>query len=54
MRLFVTVGSMLPFDRLVRAIDGIAAPPIRPANDQVDAPIDAQLKSEIIQTRPGG
>lgn len=44
----------VPWEGLVQAIDGIAAPPIRPANDQVDAPIDRQLKSEIVQTRPGG
>ncbi|MBU2419377.1 MAG: type I secretion protein TolC, partial [Alphaproteobacteria bacterium] len=42
----------LPWDGLIEAIDRIAAPPVVPANDAVDAPIDAQLKSEIIQTAP--
>ena len=42
----------LPWDGLVEAIDRIVAPPIVPANDAVDAPIDQQLKSEIVQTAP--
>jgi outer membrane protein len=42
----------LPWDGVIEALDGIAAPPVVPANDQVDAPIDAQLKSEVIQTAP--
>ena len=42
----------LPWDGLVEALDRIVAPPIVPANDAADAPIDAQLKSEIVQTAP--
>jgi outer membrane protein len=42
----------LPWDGIVEAIDRIAAPPIVPANDAEDAPIDAQLKSEVVQTAP--
>ena len=42
----------LPWDGVVEAIDRIAAPAIRPANDAEDAPIDQQLKSEIIRTAP--
>ena len=42
----------LPWDGVVEAIDRIVAPPIVPADDAADAPIDQQLKSEIIQTAP--
>ena len=42
----------LPWDGIVEAIDRIAAPPVMPANDAVDAPIDTQLKSDVIQTAP--
>ncbi|MFN3816422.1 TolC family outer membrane protein [Brevundimonas sp.] len=42
----------LPWDGVIEAIDRIAAPSIMPANDQVDAPIDTQLKSQIIRTAP--
>ena len=42
----------LPWDGLIETFDRIASPPIVPANDAADAPIDAQLKSEIIQTAP--
>lgn len=42
----------LPWDGLIETIDRILAPPIVPANDAVDAPIDQQLKSEIVQTAP--
>ena len=42
----------LPWDGIVEAIDRVAAPPIMPANDAEDAPIDRQLKSEVIQTAP--
>ena len=42
----------LPWDGLVEAIDRVLAPPVVPANDAADAPIDAQLKSEIVQTAP--
>ena len=42
----------LPWDGLVEAIDRVVAPPIVPANDAADAPIDQQLKSEIVRTAP--
>ncbi|MFN3352932.1 MAG: TolC family outer membrane protein [Brevundimonas sp.] len=42
----------LPWDFAVEAIDGIAAPPVQPANDAEDAPIDQQLKSEVVRTAP--
>ncbi len=42
----------LPWDGIVEAIDRIAAPPVVPANDAEDAPIDTQLKSEVVQTAP--
>lgn len=42
----------LPWDGVIESIDRIAAPPIVPANDAADAPIDEQLKSEVIQTAP--
>jgi outer membrane protein len=42
----------LPWDGVVEAIDRIAAPPITPAVDLPDAPIDRQLKSEVVQTAP--
>lgn len=43
----------LPWDGVIEALDRIAAPPVVPANDAEDAPIDQQLKSEIIRTAPG-
>lgn len=42
----------LPWDGIVESIDRLAAPPIMPANDAADAPIDTQLKSEVLQTAP--
>ena len=42
----------LPWDGIIEAIDRIAAPAVVPANDAEDAPIDAQLKSEVVQTAP--
>ncbi|NBB50936.1 TolC family outer membrane protein [Rhizobium sp. CRIBSB] len=42
----------LPWDGVLETIDRIAAPAIAPANDAEDAPIDAQLKGEIVQTAP--
>ena len=43
----------LPWDGLLEAIDRTAAPPVVPAADAPDAPIDAQLKSDVIRTAPG-
>ena len=42
----------LPWDGLLEALDRVVAPPIVPAEDAADAPIDQQLKSEIVQTAP--
>ena len=42
----------LPWDGIVEAIDRIASPGVVPANDAEDAPIDTQLKSEVVQTAP--
>jgi len=42
----------LPWDGIVETIDRLAAPPVLPANDAADAPIDAQLKSEVVMTAP--
>jgi len=42
----------LPWDGVFEAIDRVAAPPVVPAADAPDAPIDSQLKSEVIQTAP--
>ena len=42
----------LPWDGLVETLDRIASPPITPANDTEDAPIDTQLKSEVVRTAP--
>lgn len=44
----------LPWDGLVEVIDRIAAPGVVPADDAADAPIDTQLKSEVMQTAPRG
>lgn len=42
----------LPWDGLLETIDRVAAPPVMPAVDAEDAPIDQQLKSEVIETAP--
>ncbi|MBJ7485410.1 TolC family outer membrane protein [Brevundimonas sp.] len=42
----------LPWDGVMETIDRIAAPPVMPANDAEDAPIDTQLKSDVIRTAP--
>lgn len=42
----------LPWDGLLETLDRIVAPPIVPANDAADAPIDQRLKSEVVQTAP--
>ena len=48
----VRVRGALPWDGLIEAIDRIAAPPVVPAANAPDAPIDAQLKSEVVLTAP--
>ncbi|WP_339929029.1 TolC family outer membrane protein [uncultured Brevundimonas sp.] len=45
-------NGALPWDGVIEAFDRIAAPPVVPANDAEDAPIDQRLKSEIIRTAP--
>ncbi len=42
----------LPWDGVVEALDRVASPGITPATDVEDAPIDTQLKSEIVLTAP--
>lgn len=42
----------LPWDGVVETIDRIAAPPVTPAADAPDAPIDAQLKSQAGRAAP--
>lgn len=42
----------LPWDGVLETLDRVAAPPVMPAVDAEDAPIDQQLKSEVIQTPP--
>lgn len=49
----VAFRGALPWDGVIEAIDRIAAPPVVDAADQPDAPIDTQLKSDIIRTAPG-
>jgi len=43
----------LPWDGVLETLDSLASPPVLPANDAPDAPIDAQLKSDIVKTAPG-
>ena len=42
----------LPWDGVVETLDRVASPVITPATDVEDAPIDTQLKSEIVRTAP--
>ena len=42
----------LPWDGVVEALDNVGAPVARPATDVVDAPIDRQLKGDVIRTAP--
>ena len=42
----------LPWDGVLETIDRLAAPSVNPANDAADAPIDEQLKSEVVMTAP--
>lgn len=42
----------LPWDGVIETLDRLVAPPVTPANDTEDAPIDTRLKSEIVQTAP--
>lgn len=42
----------LPWDGVLEAVDRVIAPAIVPATDAEDAPIDSQLKGEVVQTAP--
>ena len=42
----------LPWDGVVEALDRVASPPIVAAVDAPDAPVDGQLKGEIVRTAP--
>jgi len=42
----------LPWDGVIEALDRVASPPVIDADDAADAPIDAQLKGEVIRTAP--
>ncbi|KAK0341943.1 hypothetical protein LTR94_024306 [Friedmanniomyces endolithicus] len=42
----------LPWDGVIEALDRVASPPVVDADDAPDAPIDAQLKSEVVETAP--
>jgi outer membrane protein len=43
----------LPWDGLIETLDRVASPPVVDADDAPDAPIDVQLKSDVIRTAPG-
>ena len=42
----------LPWDGVIETLDRVASPPIVTTPDTVDAPIDAQLKGEVVRTAP--
>ncbi|MHC3126213.1 type I secretion protein TolC [Brevundimonas sp. GN22] len=42
----------LPWDGVVEAIDAIGSPRITPTADYEDAPVDRQLKGEVVRTAP--
>ncbi|QTC92043.1 TolC family outer membrane protein [Brevundimonas goettingensis] len=42
----------LPWDGVLETIDRIAAPPVTPTPQGVQAPIDTQLQSDIVKTAP--
>ncbi len=48
----IRTRGALPWEAVLETLDRIGAPAITPANDQEDAPIDRQLKSEVIRTGP--
>jgi outer membrane protein len=43
----------LPWDGVIEALDRVASPPVVDADDARDAPIDTQLKGDVIRTAPG-
>ncbi|MGX1690695.1 MULTISPECIES: TolC family outer membrane protein [Brevundimonas] len=44
----------LPWDGLLETLDRVAAPAVTPAADAEDAPVDRQLKGEVVRTAPQG
>ncbi|WGM31226.1 TolC family outer membrane protein [Brevundimonas sp. NIBR11] len=42
----------LPWDSLIETLDRVAAPPVTPANETENAPIDTQLDGQIVRTAP--
>ena len=50
----VRFRGALPWDPAIEALDRIAAPPITPAADAEDAPVDTQLKSATAAASPSG
>lgn len=48
----VRLRGALPWDGVIEALDRVASPSILPAQDGPDAPIDSQLKSEVVRTAP--
>lgn len=44
----------LPWDGVIEAIDRVVAPATTPAVDVEDAPVDRQLKGEVVRTAPQG
>ena len=42
----------LPWDGVIETLDRVASPPIVGTPDTADAPIDAQLKGEVVRTAP--
>lgn len=50
----VRFRGALPWDPAIEALDRIAAPPVTPAADAEDAPVDTQLKSATAAASPSG
>jgi outer membrane protein len=44
----------LPWEGLIESLDRVASPPITPANETENAPIDVQLDNQIVRTAPQG
>ena len=42
----------LPWDGVIEAIDAIGSPPVTPTTGYEDAPIDRELKGEVVRTAP--
>lgn len=50
----VRFRGALPWDAAIESLDRIAAPPVTPAADAEDAPIDTQLKAATTAASPSG